>query len=1620
MATAQLNPCAVGALPSWLPASLENHPAVPLAVNLARIIGCSPTGAGLLLAFRRILMCIDQVGLRLQPRNLEGYRNALASIVEAMTTAEDLPARVRARPDIAAERLSYQIWLCPADRGSSAILARVNELAGLLILSHIARDCDLSESRAEVCTKLIRSVGSKDGRSYRWTLFLEGDAFDILHLSRSLPDCGGLKTLEDFVQYMEAAAADLVALPVLAPADKSRYANTRTPDTVGASQDTPHEVLAVSPPANDEPRIGSLVRWQFARAAKASGPQCCGLADWDVMNPDELKQTTRRLARFLSRSDNIQEFKLATLAVLSLVSSLPERLLLELPLRDNGDVWLDPAKGCICWARTQLVSQQTDDPTVLSAGYRPSQVLHVYLPWTVGAFLQRSDHGEARSVKELVFGADAPLTDIIDAYRAFVREDVSTDITRKAYSARFSYSFGAAILHATNNQVLAGVIAQDFRLLAPAEIDYLCLSERAIHRALGKTFSFLGLGIPARCQSDGWFGSPVCPRDDVMRKAISELQQDASDAAAAITPNMKLTDYVNHLNSKIRAGAATYVLVTGHRSAMLERSTFGSLYASHEAILVADKETAVSRIRLLPKTDLVDSILEAYRRDLMSLASRLEREYGSTAKQIKRMALLERPNAPAFFNVVLSSEGNASLVPLRTEDIQSALHRHGLARNGGRHFLISQLARRNVSAPLIRSVTGHARGRGHPFHAAAGIAPLDAARMMSSHLTNIHRCTVPWPSVQSSKLPASTVSMKAKAIDALQNGMVVAFNRTNGKSRSESNEVFYPAILAHYELVRRVRESLANGASGLSDGAALLLCLAFVDGIVSPLELKSALNGVDAGTYFNIGRTALITYQTKKSRVVAIPIQPLTAIYLAASRRQVRASFETLRDEAVRWIKKTIESVAFNDDAAMALSELCGVAKSACTLELAPFLATTQSGELDSAAMSIDSISRMIFGRPATPALSMPRRKRRSSRSRSRGDIADLCKRLNAVADTSQQLGEDQQRRQLLKTELQNWWDAVSPTEGARALAEYIEAERVNGGEHGGRLELSSLATYISVVRALVDDYEHVNPIDYPADLWTAGLEAVQRGAEGEKAERLLSIFRRFARYWYWRGADVPIEIFAARSPETADLPQRRASSVFISRDQRIQIRNRLAGAFEPGSLEYATAVCFGALITEHPFRSGEFLPIRFPDFHYDVSQIAIAASGYDHLKNKKPRTLSLSRPLSQALFSLRRRLRDAGETSLFGNAEFLRDLLGDAIAEVTGETGARVHSLRGSAECDMVCPELVELVLALVNNRLSGVQERPPIEQWARIFKAALAAGHHPLTALKYYISTWPILAYDCRRHRQAAVVPRSGLAARIPGVTPENVRQIVSRTQRSGKCHMDYWSQLAAYVQLDGRALENLLAAEDAPSEGTVEAKPRTNEEAELAFLACRLAQLSFNASVDLSGLSPIRAHQLAVYVASLPSKNLLPSPSLRSAIQSEARKFFVGTLSSCRDATALRAALDWIGAASRTTPTPLGDVVVAMSRMRALLPGAMTVAVLPEAASNDVELRMRCLSIDRDVLVKAATVKPADRFRFQVVPRDRERRGPRAQGAMTALFETVVHARLIQLTSKGGWNA
>ena len=1334
-----------------------------LTGKIAFAIGASEPYLGLVTGICHAAHCLSKLCVRESFFKLHQFSEATARIATQLAQHSRLPPHFTAVPDLKSLNPPFRLFVERSSKYSRHINDQIGEIKALAFTDAVARGIVISEAFASRLLTLQRSASKTGGHSKFWQQladdlpFNEERAWELIDQTRFDPV---REFLRELVPLLDGRIPDIeqkiVVRCVPEPEKSAANAIGNEGDFHGQSDGDDREDEAVEKHAYSISE--GFVTWQIKRSTNASRLAACGLSfGWDHLHPDELRRATTQLAAILSDPSS-DTHELACLALISLASGLPPTLALQIPLDDNDDLWLDVSEGVLHWNLSRAVKRNSPDPVLLSNSYRPSSTIRLPLPTLVVAHLKirNQSNNQACKVEDLLFGSISDKADLLRRYEQFLKlGDSSSHCPRPS---RFAYSFGRSILKITGQDVVAALSSLDFALAAPGQLHYVCLNESVLFDALDQTYAFLGLGATSRPDSSGYIGSPLRPRDDVIVEAWRKQREESDRLRLLITPRMAIRDFVATFNRLCSYHLGAITFLSGHRGTRLVRMTYPMLLSSQDFLAISDKEaTEYSAIRILPRFQSLDAILDAHLSLLRSLANRIERHDRKLANRLNNICSGYRKNHPLFF--FLHEKGKTwELKAIRTKDLEDYFFLNfGAARNFTRHFWLSKLIESGVPRMLPRFFLGHARRGMEPHGATGGVSVRTACETLASILASTadsfgfrDLLRVRSSTFKSVRLPFRFPRALAKLESDFVTDYIASMDVLGHKASLVAEPCpFDRMTLAGHAAISYLRKHFVSETMTLAPWPRLLVALIIFDGVYDPQLLEAAWLSIP-DRLARLGQTPIIECSLPNGMRPLI-LQVATATCLNQAIGFPAISFSQACCEVSDWAEAVAEfsfSTPLN-----AISFLGSLMMRWMRIEVPPWIFTASRPDFSAACISMRSLARTAYGRPALPRAEQPDppRSGRTARNSLEIEIGDLAKIVNDIADTTKRNGENQKRLLQLRDALARHLRDSSLSPLVLDIAAWLMHEAT--AEHP--MEVSSIATYLSKLKGGLKELDQEMSFeDMDPDEWLQLQELNETGHEGEQLRQQRSILSRFANYWRDRGYAVPGAILASADGAATQIAH--ASAIYVSRKDVQSVATLIKEHFSSQPLLHMKADVKLSLCSHSPFRSGEINRVRSVDVGTNLPAVSITSSGFSHLKNQRHSrgSVQLGDMQHQKLLSLcsaaeQVSTQKSGYLWLlddpdrrFSDVAELDYVLGQALRIATGEGKARIHCLRGAAVARDTTPTAEDVLVSTADGASIGLPTSSADDrEWLAISIAARQARHsRPLTTIRYYCATWPV----------------------------------------------------------------------------------------------------------------------------------------------------------------------------------------------------------------------------------------------------------------------------------------
>lgn len=270
---------------------------------------------------------------------------------------------------------------------------------------------------------------------------------------------------------------------------------------------------------------------------------------------------------------------------------------------------------------------------------------------------------------------------------------------------------------------------------------YLALDQKSIHEAINLWCHAIGLASVDMPHTSTLIGSPKVPSFEDMARAFHLLQDQNNRDRMSITSRSSLDDVIQFHNSFVCRYILQLFWAEGARCQKLSSITTGMLFAGGEHVVISDRDSdryAQWRVCPLPPT---------LQRSRQNFVAHL---HGMVRWLQKRG---EHQAANAMTRIVDGRDLNAKALPLLFRQRDSTLTSRSVTRsdlmkftmsspiaelNEPRHFLITELDRREVAPIAINAQVGHHHTGAPPFGVGSGMSIAEFSTYMMAVLERLH------------------------------------------------------------------------------------------------------------------------------------------------------------------------------------------------------------------------------------------------------------------------------------------------------------------------------------------------------------------------------------------------------------------------------------------------------------------------------------------------------------------------------------------------------------------------------------------------------------------------------------------------------------------------------------------------------------------------------------------------------------------------------------------------------------------------------------------------------------------------------------------------------------------
>ena len=1426
------------------------QPPIDIDDPLLKAISAPHAGGGLRVAVNSICQCLEAAHKLLPSERAEDWVSQARRLYRETEIYRELNIAMGV---VASKESSRPVYSAFVDPAKCAIrkdrLDRVNAMLGIALIAAVSQNGVVPHSFTEHWQTLRRACLGRGRRDRDWDLM----ATDLPITQEELKAFLKIAT-HDGVRKFATDLLRMVAIAVALPAESSttdeasaeHEAAEIDDDDEAESNFAEGQDLLEDSLKNQPPVAGKFIEWQMKGATFANYTDKVGLlVSANRIPPADLKILCEKLIfKIESADEKTQNFAFS--AIVSLICALPIDIALELPLSDNGDIYLLLEEKMVCWSYRKVLERKGKSSPEDLASETTTGLMRVPipLPEPVAAYgqLKLKSQPAATTLGELLFVPKAKAERALWLKEFGLCLRICGDDVYPPYPARFSRSLAYVYLEQTGQDLAAAMLAFGFATVAAGMLNYINLNRNQIEEYVNQVYDYLGLGQAASLPPDfDECGSSHAPNPADFTAGWNLMMQQIHESLLSAKKAKTDEEFIRSFNQFNTLHLTALVTLMGHRAQRLERLTFGALHSNPTAMHFADKDLTKSvSSRLVPKIQLLTELLEHHVINLRILA-RLCQARGLSCSVINEHSRgIHRFDRPAFFHIETrtAADGTKKLwrrrcIPAHIEESTQKYFKK--KRNCGRHFWVSQGCRRLFDRWNLRVLTGHSRQDAEPFHEFGLVVPkLALANLEQEMDKSVTELGLKGPQQQTGH------TKKNQSFGNFANLPLAKSYPTNeirkpkiaGGQSTHQDNLFTSRSLPAIGLIDEVRSKLVYGAGNLTPGAGLLLHFACFDGVINLDDLKQVFQDLNKHLLHIEGKLVLCFCRSNSAQEVAIPVQPPTQIYLTTQNLNFElVNWKQAATGTAQWLRDTFPNFAWPSAPGGCSDVLLNCLSHWTHFYLPPIANSLYRPDSFAATFSRLSVLRLAgmkrpAGEIAFPSWSAQSRDLHQEKNQS---LTEVLKALNHFADTKKQLGQNLLRAINLEAKL----DSLSASfvgGPADIVARSIRHEigKILKGA-ADRLELSSLSTYMSALRPALEAIPAYITIDsYLADDWNnfySSVTYVERSKKKDEAtikqikslkEDRITAAKRFLNSLHELGFSIPDYLLGSlgrnKSIEAMRLP---ASSVYINDQTVKEIFDILQVSLSDYPTHAARANLKLKLLAEAvPLRFGNSASLPIACFTKNAGCLLIRDEGFSVSKSKRHQLVPISQNLQEQITELGNLLLSADHNAHFlylknesihdlASDEWLHDLLTKLLKLTTGDSTARVHSFRAKVFAAHAIPDWSNTARQLLAGNAGPracLSLFTCVEQlWTSLPKAAAEALHASRhTGAVYYLAGWPLI----RAAALSATLVNTSPPANLPSILGFSDGAMRKARQRHGVAGsiFDDWLWLSKGLKFEG----------------------------------------------------------------------------------------------------------------------------------------------------------------------------------------------------------------------------
>lgn len=1362
---------------------------------LLRAIGIGESLAGVFPALAVARYCFDRASEATADASFSAW-SAVTRNLELQLRKADADAKLSlgvhqfGAQDRESPPARFAALLCP--QPASAPQQRLSTLLARALISASISGDSLTSTFLDGIHTLQGAIAGKGRRSADWQALVGDDLADPAKLRARAESIGPKSPALPFVLAASKALEQAVASPRLLEEPTSGASGAGTTEQEDDARESP---AGYRPSSTDEGEDTSSdervpmdttpkIVGRLAAAETASVAEKFGLHHRDYLLPSDFAPITRKLRRLLDSGDRTMQV-FAALGLTSALTTCSDAVAVNLRFDSTHTIWLDLEQGTWCWD-----FQEYRRHVAPGSDQRPRDPIPTALPAPLVLFLRkvRASFPLAETLGAALAGYGDKALDL-RAFREFLRRLGNT--AHPAYRGRFARSIAYVYLAQTGSDMTAAQATGQFAACAPAALFYFSPTAETRYQRAAKVYSFLGLGEPFRSGvAEARMGAQKVLEEAELRNGWEDLATELNAAMAALRSAEESKRRAQG-SRVMKLLCAAFVVQTAHRATRFDCLTFSALYAHPDYVAILDKDEGGRHPgRLLPQTQRVRQILAA-------------------AAECHQIACGdEEQGVEADHPVFVTWPEAGGPTCLNTGDIVEVIHRHfqGSDPNFARSVWVTYLDESGCDRWLIRVLTGHTRDVTRTSEPYFDTSPVCFADRLRCQMERVGATIFGPAPIELVEGPAPRVRLRIRAsnADAIQPASRVPDPRS-------LLEGITGETLTGWRTADRVRKAIASADLNASPAVRAVLSLLFVDFIPEAATCLRAVKHSHKYLRRYGNQCGVLWHRPHFIHPTWIPIDASTERLIALA----EDGTENLGTQVGKALRHVDDSWPRN--ARSAWKEVERVQRHFMRIEFPPSLQAMAHPGTPAPALSDLSLMRLALGESSpAPAVDVPDElvaPPRARESTAKPELGQLRELVHPWTTPIERLGELRARAVQLRRKIQEGFEARSLH--SVWIYDWIMDElQQSAVEAKGRLDISSIYTYLGVLILPCPELAGLDPYDWTDEEWNLWIDhleskisgpAAEPERQGPVSERVRHPVGRLVRNLQKRQHYVPWPIRSRLLESHEDQACGSASSTLIL-DSDIAAARAICQSWLDG--RPLDQLMMDARFVGHSFpsRTSEISSLGL-DCVTPAGGLLIQREGYKvHKTHNAIRLVLLDAQKQSEFVRLKQKLaeyhpegadlllRGDGSAQAGARDVNLARMLTISLKIVTGDVRARIHCLRAKSLQDDTWPGWAELARELLAAGVSVERASTWVSEIRsnhhRLTFSSVQAGHGDLRpALGNYLAAWPLVLHLHARSLLVQLTPKRKMLHQLGA----NANTYAQAYRRSGRT-LSIWDWLPA----------------------------------------------------------------------------------------------------------------------------------------------------------------------------------------------------------------------------------